>query len=857
VNDITSYIYDPVTGDLLSITQPHVGRTHFSGYDQNRNVGTVTDPNGVATSYTYDERNRVKTVTNQANGSTTQYFYDPLGNLDYLVLPERTTIDYTYDAAGRLIRVEDDLENAIIYTYDSESNKTREEIQDPDGTLKKHLDFQYDENNLLEKIINPDETFTQFGYDGNGNRTSMKDSRGNTTTYRYDKFNRLRWLTQPGGIRTTYTYDAHDNLVVIEDANFNQTLYTYDDFGRLVEIISPDTGTTTYRYDEAGNLIQKTDANGITVSYGYDALNRLTTVRFPDISQGITYSYDSLSVSFGKGRLTGMVDQTGPYAYHYDPRGNLIKEEKVINGITYTIEYRYDKNATLQSITYPSGRMVTYDLDDVGRVSHMTTTINGQSKTVASNLNYLPYGGITGLAHGNGLSHEQGYDLQYRISSIQAESVLNFRYGHDENGNITSITDELDSARSQIFGYDDLDRLSSASGIYRQISYRCDFAGNRESVTTNGVNEYYTYTYGTNRLVNIRGRKVKGFGYDNNGNVTSEDARSYVYNQNNRLIRAIENGLTLGEYTYNGVGQRIKKVIDGATTIYHYDWFGNLIAESDGKGAFRVDYVYLNRQPLAQIHISSTESIFYYHNDHLGTPQVLTDDNGQVVWKAYYKPFGKVDIVIEKVKNNFRFPGQYYDEETGLHYNYIRYYKPEIGRFLRADPIGPLGLTSSEPYESINHLYVYSQNQPINRLDAYGLFSKDCCDCPGAEWSLFSVPAVSLFYGGGGTIGRTTFKCKSDKNKVCKGTTICFGGGAIATVGIGIDLGGMPGETIGVTDACYKQQLQAFTSGVFATGGPFSILWTGMVKSIGIGKTWLVGGIAYTTCFTTSLQCNF
>jgi RHS repeat-associated protein len=717
VSDIITYSYDAVTGDPLSVTQPLAGTTSYSNYDQNGNVGTVTDPNGVATTYTYDERNRVKTVTIQPGGSTTQYFFDPRGEIDYLVLPEGNTIDYTYDSAGRLTRVEDDLGSAIVYAYDAESNKAREEIRDPGEELKKYLDFEYDGNNRLYKIINPDSTFTQFGYDDNGNRTSMKDARGKTTTYTYDELNRLIRVTQPGSIRTTYTYDAHDNLVRVEDANWNATDYTYDDFGRVSETTSPDTGATAYLYDAAGNLTQKTDANGITVTYAYDALNRLISVSFPDPLQNITYSYDSPSVSNGRGRLTGMADPTGTYTYGYDPRGNLVREEKLINGIPYTTEYGYDKNDTLASITSPSGRAITYGLDAVRRVSGVSTTLNGQPKTVASNVTYLPYGGITGLTYGNNTALTQGFDLQYRITSIQAGSTMDRAYGHDANGNITSIADLLDSSRNQGFGYDDINRLTSASGIYGQISYTYytyDFVGNRESVTRNGQYEYYTYTYGTNRLIRVTGQTVRNFGYDNNGNITSENARSYTYNQNNRLIQATENSVTLGEYTYNGMGQRIKKVADSVTTIYHYDRFGDLVAESDDTGTFRVDYLYLNGQPLGKVDISVSEAIYYYHDDHLGTPQVLTDDQGQVVWKGDYRPFGEVDIVVETVRNDFRFPGQYYDEETGLYYNYHRYYYYDIGRYLSPDPVGIKG--------GIN-LYVYVQNNPTNDIDPEGLLA--------------------------------------------------------------------------------------------------------------------------------------
>ena len=110
------------------------------------------------------------------------------------------------------------------------------------------------------------------------------------------------------------------------------------------------------------------------------------------------------------------------------------------------------------------------------------------------------------------------------------------------------------------------------------------------------------------------------------------------------------------------------------------------------------------------------EEIYYYHNDHLGTPQKMTDINGSVVWSADYRPFGQADVTVNTVTNNFRFPGQYEDKETGLHYNWHRYYDPRIGRYLRADPIGLIA--------GVN-LFRYCANRPLNLIDPQGL--KEIC----------------------------------------------------------------------------------------------------------------------------------
>lgn len=109
-----------------------------------------------------------------------------------------------------------------------------------------------------------------------------------------------------------------------------------------------------------------------------------------------------------------------------------------------------------------------------------------------------------------------------------------------------------------------------------------------------------------------------------------------------------------------------------------------------------------------------SENIYFYGNDKLGTPQILTDSTNTVVWEAVYKPFGEAEINPNSItENNFRFAGQYFDSETGFHYNYLRYYDPSTGRYLRPDPIKIRG-------GDIN-FYTYVRNNPINFIDITGL----------------------------------------------------------------------------------------------------------------------------------------
>lgn len=234
----------------------------------------------------------------------------------------------------------------------------------------------------------------------------------------------------------------------------------------------------------------------------------------------------------------------------------------------------------------------------------------------------------------------------------------------------------------------------------------------RASERGDGQTETYSYFTGTNLLQDVIGTETMAYSYDANGNITGIGNKILIYNQNNRLIRVEENGDILGEYTYNGLGQRVIKEADGITTVFHYDFNGNIIAESDLDGNFTKEYLYRGKSRSAMVDVSSGE-IYYFGNDRLGTPQIMTDSTNTVVWEGIYKPFGEADVnPNSNVVNNFRFAGQYYDQETGLHYNYHRYYDPRTGRYLRADPIGLEG--------GIN-LFVYAGNNPINLIDPEGL----------------------------------------------------------------------------------------------------------------------------------------
>ncbi len=192
--------------------------------------------------------------------------------------------------------------------------------------------------------------------------------------------------------------------------------------------------------------------------------------------------------------------------------------------------------------------------------------------------------------------------------------------------------------------------------------------------------------------------------------------RTYTYNNANRLAAVLDGGLTTATYVHNALGQRTKKTVGASDVIYLYDLAGKLLAEHDATGAMIRDYVWMNEAPVAQI--DSGEAFRYLHFDHLNTPRLATDDAQTVVWRWDSDAFGTTladedpDGDLSATTVNLRFPGQYFDAETGFHYNYFRTYDPSTGRYVESDPIGWRGGLNS---------FNYTDQNPIARIDPLGL----------------------------------------------------------------------------------------------------------------------------------------
>ena len=421
---------------------------------------------------------------------------------------------------------------------------------------------------------------------------------------------------------------------------------------------------------------------------------------------------------------------------------------------------------------------ITYTPDAIlkDRIAGVKKTINAAETPVASNIGYYPFGPMKAITYGNNLTGAMQYDTQYRAVDITIGAVMHYQYDlYDYNGNIKSIKNILDQTRNRSFTYDVLDRLdiaTSAPSLWGTLDWDYDAVGNRTKENANN----YIYPSNSNKLSEANS---KSYLYDANGNTTVEGSRIFGYNDNQRLVSVSDAGVA---YTYNGNGQRVKKNVNGTVTIFHYSLGGQIIAESNSAGTVTAEYVYLNGQPLAKLEGANT---YYYHNDHLGTPLKLTDSTGTVVWSADYKPFGEATVTVSTTTNNLRFPGQYFDTETRLHYNYYRDYDPVVGRYAEADRVGLKG--------GIN-LYVYVRNRPINRIDLFGLMDIDPTGFydSSSQGPMNGSLGIGVYFGGGFEVSYSGSNCCENNTAyhveimtVCGGAGVGIEGDLPVSIGVG------------------------------------------------------------------------
>ncbi len=427
----------------------------------------------------------------------------------------------------------------------------------------------------------------------------------------------------------------------------------------------------------------------------------------------LQYFYDQGSHATGKlsriERYMPSTNQLTAIDNHYDTIGNISAQIYIIDSKEYKAEYRYNKDSQMTSITYPSGLKVNYHYNQAGKIDSITS--NNSFSSIASEIEYMPFGSVKSLVYGNQLKLTRDYDLSYRLTKQQVGELEDY-YSYDEVSNIINTIHRQLPQESKAYTYDLLNRITTMQSATENQSFVYDDShysnSMREKVSSiNGKIQFSQYNNKLNSYTDDKSHHVE---YDSNGNVTKLGEMTLSYDAFNNLIKVSKAGKPVAEYQYSPFNQRVIKVVDGKKTIFIYDQLGKLIEIIAPHSITVTDIIYLDDQPIAQIVNGST---YYFMNHANTTPMYLLDQQGRESWRANIKPF-EIDAngIVEQ---NLRFPGQYYDEETGFYYNNARFYHPKLAQYLQPEPLDILsgGSQYSYAYAGYNVIDVTGENPVV------------------------------------------------------------------------------------------------------------------------------------------------
>lgn len=507
------------------------------------------------------------------------------------------------------------------------------------------------------------------------NRVETVDALGNRTTTTYRAFGSPEQklpslISQPENVTTTISYNVFDNVSSIVQGGVTESRY-YNAQQRLCRLYRPDVGATAYDYNAVGDILwEAKGASGANntcatasvlasekTSFSYDNIGNIRQITYPDSSGNSLYTYDA------QGNLSSLTSGSTAWEYQYNSLGLIEKELLNVDNLTFVLDPGYNALGQLTSLSYPSGRSVTFTVDALGRTL--------SSGSYATNAQYFPNGQLKSFNYGNALTFTQTLDSQQRPEQRRVSlsaNLLSQQYSYDANSNLTSITDSVSPSNSVTnMTYDGLGRLKTANGFWGAGSFNYDALGNITRKTLGTQDISYTYN-SSNRLTSISGSFSQSFSYDSRGNVINNGVRAFTFNRANRLASS-----GINSYVYDGHGRRIIKNKNGAKTYSLYNSAGVLMSTYESNGY--TDYYYLGSQLVAKY----------------ADPRTQSDEPG--------------------------YTGHVEDNDLQLTYMQQRYYDPIIGRFYSNDPVG---FTASNPM--MFNRYAYANNNPYKYVDPDGEF---------------------------------------------------------------------------------------------------------------------------------------
>ncbi|WP_139212301.1 RHS repeat-associated core domain-containing protein [Jannaschia pohangensis] len=740
VFDIEVYEYND-DGTLARSTDANGLVTEYLNYTSLGQPGRVIGPDGIIYDFAYDFEGQLVSSTRDPGGDarTTSFVYDEIGQLTSTTDTNGNTWSFEYDAARRLTRTVNPLGEAMVFEHDALGNITRTEYRDGADALTFFETAQFDELGRVMQMANFENAAITISYDVEDNPIQTTDPIGSQRDNVFDALNRLAATTDELGYVTFIEHNDNDQMTRFTDPRSMETVSTYNGFGEVVTETSADRGTMSYTYDSRGLVTSMTDARGIVTTYEYDDGGRLLARRFPaSPALDFTMQYDGFNSSTAaKGMLTHLYDQFGSIYNIFASNGTVFRQRRHIEGTQYQTQYSADDEGLVSSVTYPSGTRVTYSYDDANQITDVDVRRpRNPNRTfpptisVVDGAEHLPFGPLVTLTRADGSTYVAEYDAGYRLTgqtdTAGGAAMRDIDLSYTARSNLAQKTVLAGAGGTESFQYDARAMLSGATGPYGSLLFGYDGVGNRTSLMSTPaggtmVTDAYIFPTDSNRLIRIDedGMPRRTFLHDAAGNVTYDDrsgtAYGYAYDAAGRMSSLSVNGVVQAEYFYNGLGQQhVRRMTQEQKTIHSiHDIEGNRIAEYEidhltGTTTLLREYVWMDGTVVAVI---EDGAVYNVRTDHIGRPVFATDMSGLVVWQAEYLPFGGVHVSTGDTLD-LRFPGQWFQSESGLHQNWMRDYDPTTGRYMQADPLGLVDGAS---------VYGYAGQSPQVNADPTGL----------------------------------------------------------------------------------------------------------------------------------------
>lgn len=743
VDDSVSITYDNY-GNKLTTTQTVNNKTvvtKYLNYDSFAQPERIIYPSGLVDQFVYNQDGTLQSKVNGNGGETgnvtgaiTRYTYDYLKRKISETNPDNEVTLYSYNTLGQLFKTS--LSDGTITTQTYFDNGVVKSVEG--------ASISYNEINSQGRISKTgkgnvgDSYWKIFSYDANGNLTQTQSALGIIEKWSYDALNRNTSHTDGNGGINTKTYDTRNNVTSAIDAISSGTKsYDYTNNTLIRKEQNNDFGDKLYEYNQGDQIRKKTHGDRVCTNTNIDSWGRIggiscTNENGPDQALAYNYQYTYDSSRFGR---LDKISSTSPFGvetqYTYDNYDRVTGKTQTNQSLTawngvnvsLSIGYNYTAGGKVTGITMPSGRAIAYNYDGTkGRLASVSIA----GSPFISSLTYDTSGQlISWNLQNTNASYMIGYDDAKNgvIKSISFKNkdnsiVYKEQYEFDKDGR-TTVINQLSNSNS--YGYDNEGRLTSE----KSNTYSYDKNGNRKTHNANT----YIYANDCNLLFEVKANNVsllKTTSYSSTGELRFSPFIS-AYDGNGQMRYS---GGTNGQYymAYNHKNERTVRSlsINGSSWAsgaiqYIYDEYSNLVGEYTANGTPIVEYIWMGNQPIAAIYGSgSATKIYAIITDRNNTPRMLVDNsNNAIVWQWQSTAFG-VGKPTGSITFNLRFPGQYFDEFTGLYYNLNRYYNPELGRYMEADPIGLEG--GSNPY-------AYANNNPISNVDPNGL------DCIGGTCS--------------------------------------------------------------------------------------------------------------------------